>query len=279
MTRRELLAFPFARRGPFSGTLLQLTQAHRSWPRERWMELAGYLGALGVETVIVQWTHDGVECLVDLLPGVFAMGFGVELGLVNDARFWTSPLETFDRSRNRALLRELRPFARERGFRGWYVTEEIDDTRWSNPRALFSYLKRLASDMRRTARAPVAISAFANGTLPPVGFARFCRELLRGSRIDRLLFQDSIGAKKLGLDGARTYYAALGGLPWRPVVEVFEQTSAEPFAARPAGAGRIREQVALTSGAPLAFGLPEYATPLGGPAAAALFRELTRLSM
>jgi len=279
VTRRELLSAPFLRRAPFFGTFLQLTRAHRGWPRERWTELASYLRALGVERAIVQWTHDGSECFADLLPRVFAMGFGVDLGLVNDARFWTSPLDTFDRKRNLTLLRELKPFTRERNFHGWYLTEEIDDTRWPDPRALFSYLRRTATDMRRTARGPAAISTFANGAMPPAKFAGFCRAMLSESKIGGLLFQDSIGAKKLSLEAARAYFSALDGLPWRPVVEVFEQVSAEPFSARPASAGRIRAQLAIAPRAPFAFSLPEYATPLGGPEAAALFEELTRLSM
>jgi hypothetical protein len=281
MTRRQCLALLLAApRAPFAGTFLQLTRAHRQWPETRWGDLWSHLRALGAGRLIVQWTQDGEERLDDLLPQVFASGLAIDLGLVHETRYWTEGAAAFAsiEARTRALLPGLRPFAKRPNFRGWYITTEVDDVRWQAPRAqadLARHLKSTVKAVRQVRRAPVAVSGFSNGALKPAPLAEFWRHLLRETGVNQLLFQDGIGAGKLTLAQLPGYYEALRRLPYLPVVEIFEMVRESPFEAVAAPLSRVERQLALAGAAPLAFSLPEYATPGGVTGADALYQSLS----
>ena len=280
MTRRQWLSLLLAApRAPFSGTFLQLTRAHRQWPEARWQELWGQLRALGAARLIVQWTQDGDEPLLDLLPAVFASGLAIDLGLVHEPRYWTEGAAAFAgiEERARALLPRLRPFASRANFHGWYITTEVDDVRWPNPTAraqLAAHLKATVKAARRVRRAPVAISGFSNGALSPVRLAEFWHRLLRETGVSQLLFQDGVGAGKLTLQQLPDYYLALRRVPVLPVVEIFQMVRETPFEAVAAPLQRVERQLELAGNAPLAFSLPEYATPGGVTGAAELYQAL-----
>jgi hypothetical protein len=60
------------------------------------------------------------------------------------------------------------------------------------------------------------------------------------------------------------------------VVELFQQTRTKPFRAQPASWERVAQQLKIAASyAPdgiMAFSVPEYMTPLGGPEADNLFK-------
>ncbi|MCX6595001.1 MAG: DUF4434 domain-containing protein [Acidobacteria bacterium] len=281
MTRRQwlslLLASPPA---PFSGTFLQLTREHRQWPEARWRELWLHLRALGASRLIVQWTQDGDEPLLDLLPPVFASDLSIDLGLVHEPRYWSDGAAAFAgiEARCRALLPRLQPFAHQPNFRGWYITTEVDDVRWQTPATrmeLVRHLKATVKAVRRVRRAPVAVSGFSNGALKPLALAEFWRRLLRETGVNQLLFQDGIGAGKLTLAELPDYYGALRRLPFLPVVEIFQMMRETPFEAVAAPLSRVERQLVLAGPAPLAFSLPEYATPNSVGGSADLYQALS----
>lgn len=280
MTRRQWLALMLvAPRAPFSGTFIQLTRAHRQWPESRWRELWGYLGALGAGRLIVQWTQDADELFDDLLPQVFASGLSIDLGLVHEPRYWSQGSAVFPgiEARLRALLPRLRPWTARPNFRGWYITTEVDDVRWQVEAArgeLVRHLKTTVKAVRHVRRAPVSVSGFSNGALKPAALADFWRHLLRETGTNQLLFQDGIGAGKLTLESLPAYYQALRGVPHTAVIEIFEMVREVPFEAVAAPLSRVQRQLALAGAAPLAFSLPEYATPAGVATADTLYQGL-----
>lgn len=259
-----------ARRAAFSGTFLQLNAAHRDWDAAEWSKLFAVYRAFGLSRLIVQWT----EGYVDLVPRIFDhakyAGIDVVLGLTKEPEFWQRPVEVLDdlESRATAVLEVLMPLSRAKNFSGWYIGEEIDDTRWRDASAQEELLRYCRAIRKRSRHGPVTISAFANGSQPPGEYAEFLRRLVRKGGIARVLFQDSIGARKLTLDALPAYYAALRkklGRRVAPIVEIFDQTRDNPFEAKPASVQRIEKQLQIARQAgyplPLVFSLPEYSTP------------------
>lgn len=273
--------------------------------------------ALGVEELILQWStygppDDGPFPLVEsgrlaaLLDDAAEAGLRLRLGLRYDPGFWRErdagePEEPLQRSElarylerrlvdQAALLAVLAPLAAHPAFAGWYLADEIDDRRWNarRPRLLLlDYLRRSAEPLRAAApEADLAVSGFSDGLLPPREWAAFWVELLNAARIERLLFQDGIGAGKLELSELDYYLPVLGERLREAerevsvVVELFEADPARPERFRPAPLERVTEQLrraAATARPPSTFALPHYADPAAGPAAGALADDLAAL--
>ncbi len=224
---------------------------------------------------------------------------GVYVGLVYESRYWAQirqPLPQLEqylgrlRSHAVAVARQLLSMVqRHPSFQGWYIPEEIDDTTWRAPdvrAVLYTHLNRLSAQLHQlTPTNRTALSGFANGRLDPQAFESFWSGLLRGASIDVVLFQDGVGTRKLALAEVAVYLIAMRNATQahqrelKIVVEIFEQVAGpplndQPFQATPAVPERIRQQMEASAAyAPtlVAFSIPEYMTPLGGPAAAHLF--------
>jgi len=266
------LAVPKAR-PRLGGTFLQLWAAHQQWPDSQWAELFGYLRQLGMNEVVVQWSrYDAIDYgpQVERLLGA---GFDVWLGLGYDSRWWREP--------SPELVRDaVRDLPRLAGVRGYYLPQEIDAATWSGK----SQTQALAQAIRavRDRFHPLAVSGFANRQGAPDELARFWRDLQRKSKFDRLLFQDGIGAGKMPLDEWPLWAKPLAramGRRLTVVVETFTAAGEGPaWHAEPAAWARIEAQLQIAArtgrSAPLAFSAPEYMTPLGGAAAAELFRQV-----
>ena len=111
--------------------------------------------------------------------------------------------------------------------------------------------------------------------------------MLQRASIDVVLFQDGIGARKLAIPDLPLYLTAMRNATQASnrglaiIIEIFEQVAGPPlddtpFQAIPATLERIRQQIeAAAAYAPalVAFSIPEYMTPLGGPAAEGLFEK------
>lgn len=290
------------------GTFLQLTHAHLRWSDARWQRLFEHFATLGLTELVVQWTRyddtsfcpDDAPCLVDkVLDHADRFGLGVLVGLAHRSDFWDrikAPAE--DRRAYLAGLRDaslataagLAPVVgRHPSFRGWYLSEEIDDVSWNDPaerRILVEHLAELSFRLRaETADAfRIGVSGFSNAALAPDGLTALWTDILGASAIDVLLFQDGIGVGKLTLAELDPYLAAVSEATHSAnrtlwvVVETFERTDNgdDTFTARPASLGRIEAQLAVAAihaDTLIAFSVPEYMTPLGGPAATALFRR------
>lgn len=231
-----------------------------------------------------------------------AAGMKVFVGLAHDPTFWEKIrrdpvlVEVYLRRlrlRSESAAGQLAPLVRHHpSFQGWYITEEIDDVNWRDPQArnvLFAYLQDVSGRLKAiTPGGKVALSGFSNTQLDPLAFEEFWKALLEKASLDEVLFQDGIGVRKLQLTYLPLYLGAIRravdahSRNLQVVVELFQQVNGklsgdEPFKAVPAPLERITRQVALaahyaTSGV-IAFSVPEYMTPLGGPEAEQLFTK------
>lgn len=294
VNRRQMLALMAARgtrgRPPLGGTFLQFWADHLKWDGERWERLFGYLEALRVKELVVQWSgYDGIDYgpLVEkVLEMAGGRGMRVRVGLRHESRWWkdveASPAEALNRLEARAAEIDLRWCAkvgRERAFAGWYLPEEIDDVHWRNGEAAKALVEVVQGVRRKVGR--LAASGFAGGAAGPVEVAAFWRGLSRRSGLEEVLFQDGIGAGKLSLETWPAYAQALErglGGRLRVVVETFAASSGPgEFQAVPAALDRVLAQSRVawrySRKSPLAFSLPEYYTPEGGAAAGERYRE------
>ncbi len=227
-------------------------------------------------------------------------GMKVLVGLAHDSAYWRESERApqrlpalFDRllARSAATAQALRPLvAAHPAFAGWYITEEVDDLSWT-PAArplLFAYLARLSEALKRLMpEADIALSGFTDSRAAPAAVEAFWRELLAAApAIGCVLFQDGVGVGKLALEQVPDYLAAAARAAraeerkLAAVVETFRQTAGEPlsdgpFAAEPAPLARVLAQIeaAAPHAAELvAFSVPEYMSPAGGPTAGELYR-------
>jgi hypothetical protein len=144
------------------------------------------------------------------------------------------------------------------------------------------YLSGTVEELRsRRPGSPVAISGFSNSRSDPDAVAAFWADILAGTRIDLLLFQDGVGEKKLKLVEVAAYYAALekavgaAGARLAAVVELF---SLMPDGARlPGPVRRIQDQLAAVNGLSsfpsVAFSVPDYMSKRAGREGAALLAD------
>jgi hypothetical protein len=293
-----------------SGTFLQLTEAHGSWRPEDWARLFDYFKELRLSQLVIQWTvyenlafYPAADLrqvpqppLATIMQLADAAGLKVWVGLSHDPEFWEKIrrdpklVEIYLRRvrlRDEVIAGQLAPQLRQHpSFRGWYIPEEVDDVNWQEAPAqevLFGFLRDLTAFLHKlTPGTMVAVSGFANGRIDPETFGRFWQSLLAVSAIDTVFFQDGIGAGKLKLDELTLYLRALRqavqtqSRELQVVVELFHQVSERPFRAQPASWDLVLRQLEVaarfTTGGILAFSVPEYMTPLGGPEADKLFK-------
>ncbi len=306
MTRRTFLASVLiASRGfsqvpfPYSldGTFLQLQSDHLGWNEDQWMQLFQHFHQLKLKRVIVQWTKNEDISFISLVPSLLKLAndhhMQIHLGLLHRNQFWhvqENQMENFLSQ----LLEDQMPFilelysgAGKSGFAGWYISQELEDERWSKPEMrerARNYLHLLAKRLRHISSGKtIAVSAFSNGKLSPENYAQFSKDLLKGTGVNEFLFQDGIGTHKLTLQQAHDYLLELRntlGKRLTPIIEIFEQTSDDPFAADPASIERIMQQLNLFHSLklknPVVFSVPEYMTPSGGTKAAELFQRFSQ---
>jgi hypothetical protein len=235
-----------------------------------------------------------------VLEAARAHGLRLTLGLVHDPAYWEKIKRDPKLVRvyfHRLLLdslaaaRELVPLAAgNASFAGFYIPQEIDDRSWLEPdrqKVLLEYLTDLRAGLREIApEMPVSISGFSNAFAEPDVLRELWRRLLGGSGIDQVLFQDGVGVNKLRLEEAGIFLDAVSqaareaGRVFTPVVETFTQVDGpplndKPFEAVPASLARLEKQLDTAARVPhvgiVAFSLPEYCSPFGGPQAAALY--------
>jgi hypothetical protein len=237
-----------------------------------------------------------------LLQLAEASDMEVLVGLTQESTYWKditgTPKDveaTLQRLRASSLevARELLPIvSARRSFAGWYISEEIDDVNWREParrKLLLAHLAALTTDLKKLVpTGHIGISGFSNATMDPGSFETLWAQLLDAAPpIDTVFFQDGVGTNKLAISEALVYLEALDraaqprGRQLVAVVELFKQVAGPPidqrdFAAVPAPLGRIREQITSVrslASRVVAFSVPEYLTPLGGPEAEAVYND------
>lgn len=285
-----LSAAPAWARGParLEGTFLQLSGAVARWDAAQWEQAFACFRRLGLKEYIVQWSagpdQEFLSAVRMIAAHAAASRSRLWAGLYFDEEYWRR-LEGPDSGlsaylddvagRCSALAAKLRQVAKPYG---WYIPQEIDDLNWRTPERrsmLLGFLRRVSPKGR------VAMSGFRGTPLPVDEFVGLWRSISRQTPVKTLFLQDGVGTGKSTVEQAaalRTLLARQGGKV-RPVVELFEQTSAAgaPFSAKPAPLDRIELQLKNAGKGAIAFSVPEYMTPLGGPAAARLYEAALAL--
>lgn len=298
---------------PITGSFLQLYDAHESWNDDQWDALFNVFQALGLGEIVVQWAKyqptpkpgedadaKPAAALRAVLGQAEKRGLEIWIGLAHDPGYWRSvgktsrPIAGYLLRRRAQALRvaaEVAGLVRGRpSFRGFYISQEIDDINWvgaAKREALLHHLERLSLGLKGIMpEARIAMSGFANARMSPQSFAALWDDMLERTAVDRLLFQDGVGVHKLKPRHVGTFAAALHDVSTRHgadltlIVEIFRQTEGEPvsdkpFAAVPADMERIRRQLETAAkyskNGVLAFSVPEYMSPLGGREAAQLY--------
>ncbi|UCF36229.1 MAG: DUF4434 domain-containing protein [Acidobacteriota bacterium] len=291
------------------GTFLQLTEDRSYGAPEQLREIFEHCRDMGISELVIQWTvfdelaffaSEGnrtsrAPVFGQLLELAAEYGISLHVGLVSDPAFWTQIQKSHElteqylvryRSRSKAAARELGMLLRESpGFKGWYLTEEIDDMNWLEPgrrEVLFAHLSALTGYLRQlTPEMGVAISGFSNGFADPLTLGRFWQELVETTGVTTVLFQDGVGARKLDLFSLPLYLEELQrSLANRarliPVTELFEQAAGPEgaFGAHPAGLERVKRQLEIarkfSSGPLFAFSTIDYMSSFAGEEAADL---------
>jgi hypothetical protein len=307
-------AVEYAQPPRLNGTFFQFRQEHTSWTDERWDHQFEEFRKLRLSRVIVQWSMldefaffrsstDGTAAnspLETVLRLADEHGMEILVGLKHDRHFWDriggTPQEVDYFLRNRfadslVVASGLLPLvSAHHSFKGWYISEEIDDLSWRNRESRRVLAARLgaftASLHRLTPNAPIAVSGFASGTHSAADLQAMWGELLDAApHLDSVLFQDGIGVGHLDLQRLPEYLEALRavtsarGRSLEVITEVFEQLAGQPlddkpFQAIPASLTRIDQQLRIAarySSAAVAFSVPEYLSLHGGDRAAALY--------
>jgi hypothetical protein len=302
-----------------SGTFLQLLNSHQDWSAEDWRRLFDEFSAMQVSRIVVQWSvsddlaffasksfqHGPNPPLETILGLADARGMKVHVGLWHDPAYWRNAaapppaVEVYlrrTRLRATAIAEELAPsMAGHPSFEGWYISEEIDDTNWVEPakrKILKEHIESLSAALHRAVpKTSVSLSCFSNARMDPASLETFWKSMLAGCSVDRLMFQDGIGAHKLELEYLGPYLSAIKRAATASerelsvIVEVFDQTGGPGlddgvFKAVPAPLARIEKQITLAAdfaGADIvAFSVPEYMTPASGEASRNLLEGYLR---
>jgi hypothetical protein len=305
----------------FEATFLQLLTRDEVRTKHEWRDLLERLRHQGIRTLFIQWTSaDGVDfypghaglrpaerMVPVILDAVRETDQRVWIGLQEDPEWWSlqdrsdTELESYFARRLAALegrlpsLKALIEGDNAQTTVGWYITDEIDDTRWQSRRREDALREYLAGVVRLLDRVdpgrPVAISAFANGAQDPQHYATQLSRLVRISGIKRLLFQDGTGAgKRTPAEAALTAHAIARSLSgsdtqFGVIVELFNlnpsQSGGEPSVTSPARVESMVDRLAAVAGVgdlpPASFSSAHHLTGLGGSEAAKRGGEWTAL--
>lgn len=296
-----------------SGAFIQLNRQAAARPVEQWKTLLARMRAIGIDTLIVQWTaeppvlyfkdedldfkeqFDAVERLMEAERG---LRFSVFLGLQNDPSFWKEITAREKALRDYFLVRQaqnerlqaalLMAFGQQEDWVGYYIPDEIDDLSWRDAgrrQLLKDYLRATTKSLRQHDRhRAIAISAFFRGRTAPSLVANTLRDLTDDTGLTHLLLQDGAGNSDPPDDVLPIYYQALINIRrdrapelWA-VVEAFHQTSGsgEAFAAEPTAPEDFARQIRAASGFKrrIVFTFPDYVDPERGTAARALYHSL-----
>ncbi|MBU0676998.1 MAG: DUF4434 domain-containing protein [Verrucomicrobia bacterium] len=251
--------------GEVSGTFIQLNRKVAQKSAEEWTTDFEDMKAVGLDTVIVQWTaqksilyfrwpapeetipfteqYDAVERILDAAE---ATGFKVYLGLQNDPDFWRQITSRDQVLRDYFLVRVaqnerlqaglLAAFGGRSCWTGYYITEELDDLSWRlAPRRQIVklYLDVLSKRLRANdGNRNICVSSFYRARTAPDLFASNLEDIVEGADIDHVLIQDGVGVGNPPQAYVPIYFEALKNMAAKDkpdlwaVIESFKQVSA-----------------------------------------------------
>ena len=294
----------------FDVTFLQPTTAHKEWSVQQWSEEFSRLRQLGTRSLIIQWSqYDKVTFFPEggekdsLLHRVTAAatecGLDFYIGLTFNSD-WLRPQNLDGKIVESALEESERiaaiiyqQFGQHRGFRGWYIPQELTDSFYTDDQRqlildFFSSLTNLLHefDMLKLVLASGYTSPENNHL---VKFTMWWIRVLEDSGIDILIFQDGAGtADQQKWKAIEPYVEAISLIAdeytsnniWF-VVEIFTQIDGpninnKPFRAEPANFDRVSQQLEMLGrfGKKIvSFSYFPYMQPANGVEAAGLYEK------
>jgi hypothetical protein len=214
------------------GTFLQPSWPVASWDGARWGQEINDMNGVGIRSVILQWTVDmdanlayyqsppgwyprGADMVGNLIASAGSRSTSVWLGLGN-VYDWQSHATDSTWLNNQLYVDEVvadHLYALYPGqFRGWYISNEVDDKLLSNPAAvgpMTSFFSSLAGYLHtHDGNLPVVTSPTYSGLQESTTqFAQSVRKVL-GS-VDVVNVQDGGGAGYIGPSDITNWFSAL----------------------------------------------------------------------
>lgn len=246
-----------------------------------WEQDMALMQAIGIDTIIVQWTAFGDVLYIEsdelkyreqhpvigkIMEAAAQKNMDVYLGLAADDLYWNNAnlkktnLEDYFLLRisvNSKLAKVLlKRFSDYKNWKGFYITEEIDDKTWRGRKAeqiIGYYLEFLSRKLKFLDREKeILISVFFRLRTEPEDFAQNMRDILSLTLVDKILLQDGVGVDAKNLKFVHLYFEQMvyvfGEEKVWGVLEAFKQTGKDSeFMAEPALYSRVEKQLANLS--------------------------------
>lgn len=218
----------------------------------QWQSVLSKLKGQGIDTLVLQWSRyddafrDGKSraWLEQKAQLTAANGMKLVIGLAADGRFFErqkQPLPALENYLNRLRANDVAVAKRwvdvlgEKSIAGWYISSELDDLRWRDPKmqqAALSWLSKTCLSLAGVADKPVAVSSFFAGNMTPDSYRKWVTTISHSGV--KVWVQDGAGTQML-TDAERALYLKVPSAG--NVIELFRQDKqAKTFKATPAPA-------------------------------------------
>lgn len=218
----------------------------------QWQSVLSKLKGQGIDTLVLQWSRyddafrDGKSraWLEQKAQLTAANGMKLVIGLAADGRFFErqkQPLPALENYLNRLRANDVAVAKRwvdvlgEKSIAGWYISSELDDLRWRDPKmqqAALSWLSKTRLSLAGVADKPVAVSSFFAGNMTPDSYRKWVTTISHSGV--KVWVQDGAGTQML-TDAERALYLKVPSAG--NVIELFRQDKqAKTFKATPAPA-------------------------------------------
>lgn len=218
----------------------------------QWQSVLSKLKGQGIDTLVLQWSRyddafrDGKSraWLEQKAQLTAANGMKLVIGLAADGRFFErqkQPLPALENYLNRLRANDIAVAKRwvdvlgEKSIAGWYISSELDDLRWRDPKmqqAALSWLGKTRLSLAGVADKPVAVSSFFAGNMTPDSYRKWVTTISHSGV--KVWVQDGAGTQML-TNAERALYLKVPSAG--NVIELFRQDKqAKTFKATPAPA-------------------------------------------
>lgn len=226
----------------------------------QWQSVLSKLKGQGIDTLVLQWSRyddafrDGKSraWLEQKAQLTAANGMKLVIGLAADGRFFErqkQPLPALENYLNRLRANDVAVAKRwvdvlgEKSIAGWYISSELDDLRWRDPKmqqAALSWLSKTRLSLAGVADKPVAVSSFFAGNMTPDSYRKWVTTISHSGV--KVWVQDGAGTQML-TDAERALYLKVPSAG--NVIELFRQDKqAKTFKATPAPAAYQQQWLA-----------------------------------
>lgn len=226
----------------------------------QWQSVLSKLKGQGIDTLVLQWSRyddafrDGKSraWLEQKAQLTAANGMKLVIGLAADGRFFErqkQPFPALENYLNRLRANDVAVAKRwvdvlgEKSIAGWYISSELDDLRWRDPKmqqAALSWLSKTRLSLAGVADKPVAVSSFFAGNMTPDSYRKWVTTISHSGV--KVWVQDGAGTQMLS-DAERALYLKVPSAG--NVIELFrEDKQAKMFKATPAPAAYQQQWLA-----------------------------------